>query len=62
MLREDGPTRLRDLVQEVAMCSGKKWITVPRVYFAMEALYRDFFIVFRIVVEQQTASEKEDKV
>lgn len=28
----------------------------------MEALYRDFFIVFRIVVEQQTTSEKEDKV
>lgn len=59
MLTEAGPTRLRVLVQEVTMCSGKKWITNAKGLLCNGSI---IFIVFRIVVEQQTTSEKEDKV
>lgn len=44
ILREAGPTRLKVLAQEVAMCSGKRWIK-PRQGFTLQwKCYTEVFL------------------
>lgn len=62
ILREAGPTGSKSWSRKWQCVQGRGGLNRAKGLLCNGSVTQRFFIVFRIVVEQQTTSEREDKV